>query len=222
LHYYVAPKHACPDGPNDITSDPNTIEQFLFNYHSSLGQYNPDDARFDKAFCKRIETELLSVSPTKIGPAFCEQEMSTKEIKAALNKLEDNKAAGMDCIQNEALKHGGDPLLESLQTLFNFIHKTGVGSTIWQNAMIHLIFKDGGLDPLEAASYRPISLLSCISKVYERVILNRLSEAFEKDGILRGEQADFRQHRCTLEQTYILKEGVDSRKHKTRNIYVFC
>jgi hypothetical protein len=87
-----------PDGPNDITSDSNTIKQLLFDYHSSLGQHNPDDPRFDKAFCQRIETELSSVSTTEIGPAFCEQEMSTEEIKAALNKLENNKAAGMDCV----------------------------------------------------------------------------------------------------------------------------
>jgi hypothetical protein len=111
------------DGPNDITSDPNTIKQLLFDYHSSLGQHNPDDPRFDKAFCQRIETELSSVSLTKIGPAFCEQDMSTDEIKAALNKLENNKAARMDCVQNEALKYGGDSLPESLQTLFNFILK---------------------------------------------------------------------------------------------------
>jgi hypothetical protein len=210
-----------PDGPNDITSDPNTIKQLLFDYHSSLGQHNSDDPRFDKAFCQRIETELSSVSPTEIGPAFCEQDMSTEEIKAALNKLENNKAAGMDCVQNEALKYGGDSLLESLQTLFNFILKTGVSPTIWQSAMIHLIFKDGGLDPLEAASYRPISLTLCISKVYERVILNRLSEAFERDGILPEEQVGFRQHRCTLEQAYILREAVDSRKHRHATFMCF-
>jgi hypothetical protein len=184
-------------------------------------QHNPDDQRFDKAFCQRIETELSSVSTTEIDPAFCEQEMSTKEIKAALNKLENNKAARMDCVQNEALKHGSDSLLESLRTLFNFILKTGVSPTIWPSAMIHLIFKDGGLDPLEAASYRPISLTSCISKVYERVILNRLSEAFEKDGILPEEQAGFWQHRCTLEQAYVLREAVDSRKHKHATFMCF-
>jgi hypothetical protein len=117
----------------------------LFDYHSSLGQHNPDDPRFDKAFCQRIETELSSVSPTEIGLAFCEQEMSTEEIKAALNKPENNKAAGMDCVQNEAPKHGGDPLLESLQTQFNFILKTRVSPMIWQSAMIHLISKTGVL-----------------------------------------------------------------------------
>jgi hypothetical protein len=87
--------------------------------------------------------------------------------------------------------------------------------------MIHLIFKDLGLDPLEAASYRPISLTSCISKMYQRVILNRLSEAFERDGILLEEQAGFRQHRCTLEQAYILREAVDSRKHRHATFMCF-
>jgi hypothetical protein len=127
----------------------------IFDYYSSLGQHNPDDPRFDKAFCQRIETELSSVSPTEIGPAFCELDMSIKEIKAALNKLENNKAAGMDCVQNEALKNGGDSLLASLQSLFKFILKTGVSPTIWQSAMIHLIFKDGGLARVSIHSKLP-------------------------------------------------------------------
>jgi hypothetical protein len=81
--------------------------------------------------------------------------------------------------------------------------------------MILPIFKDGGLDPLEASSYRPISLTSCVSKVYERVLLNRLTTSLEDRNKIPEEQADFRKDRCTLEQAFIFQDILDSRKaHK--------
>jgi hypothetical protein len=81
--------------------------------------------------------------------------------------------------------------------------------------MILPIFKDGGFDLLEASSYRPISLSSCVSKVYERVLLNRLTTSLEDLNKLPKEQAGFRKDRCTLEQAFILREFLDSRKaHK--------
>jgi hypothetical protein len=81
--------------------------------------------------------------------------------------------------------------------------------------MILPISKDGGLDPLEASSYRPISVMSCVSKVYKRVLLNRLTTSLKDRNKLPKEQAGFRKDRCTLEQAFILQEILDSRKaHK--------
>jgi hypothetical protein len=81
--------------------------------------------------------------------------------------------------------------------------------------MILPIFKDGGLNPLEASSYRPISLTSCMSKVYERVLLNHLTTSLKDRNKLPEEQTGFCKDRCTLEQAFILQEILDSCKaHK--------
>jgi hypothetical protein len=103
-------------------------------------------------------------------------------------------------------------MISALASLFNLILRLRISPSIWQQAIILPIFKDGGLDPLEASSYMPISPTSCVSKVYERVLLNRLSTSLEDQNKLPEEQAGFRKDRCTLEQAFILREILDSRK----------
>lgn len=63
---------------------------------------------------------------------------------------------------------------------------------------------------MDPRAYRPKFLTSCISKVFERVILNRLDAAVEIEGLLEEEQAGFRKGRST--RAYILREFLDSRK----------
>jgi hypothetical protein len=90
--------------------------------------------------------------------------------------------------------------------------RTCICPSTWAKALVHLIYKGKGSDPLDPRCYRPISLTSCISKVFERVILNRLTEEIDDKGILEEEQAGFRSGRSTRDQTYILRELLDSRK----------
>jgi hypothetical protein len=160
-----------------------------------------------------IENKVNTVPLSEIRPEYCETDITYDEVLASVTKLENNKAApGLDGIFNEALKRGRDPMISALASLFNLIPRLGISPSIWQQAMILPIFKDGGLDPLEANSYRPISLTSCVSKVYERVLLNRITTSLEDQNKLSEEHAGFRKDQCTLEQDFILREILDSRK----------
>ena len=210
----LALRHTTPNSDVLITSEPDEIKQILFDFHSSLGRHDPNDSRFDRTHLDQVQSAVATVSDSEVGGVFCEIRITLLEIETALRSLENNKAPGLDSILNESLKYGGDMLVEALQVLFNFILKVGICPTIWRKATIHLIFKEGGLDPLDASAYRPISLTSCLSKVYERVILNRLTSHLELNNLLPEEQAGFRQKRGTLEQAFILRESLDSRKPK--------
>ena len=52
------------------------------------------------------------------------------------------------------------------------------------------------------SSYRPISLLSAISKLFDRVILTRIHKHLEEHNILPDEQDGFRAFRSTTHQLY--------------------
>ena len=54
-----------------------------------------------------------------------------------------------------------------------------------------------GKDPTEPNSYRPISLLSCVSKVAEKLVNTRLQWHMEKSGSYSPTQAGFRSGRST-------------------------
>ena len=90
--------------------------------------------------------------------------ITLNEIETNVKKLKNNKACGIDSIQNEHIKssiHIIGPLYEKL---FNLILDTGIVPETWTRGVIKPIFKQKG-DVLNPENYRPITLLSCI-KLY--------------------------------------------------------
>ena len=63
--------------------------------------------------------------------------------------------------------------------------------------------------PLDSpASFRPISLTYCVSKLFERIILSRLLFFLESNSILSPRQAGFRPGRSTLDQILYLSQSI--------------
>ena len=71
---------------------------------------------------------------------------------------------------------------------------------LWSINCILLPFLKGGKDPSLPASYRPISLLSTIGKVIEKLVYNRFYWYFENFNLLPSIQAGFRQNRSSIDQ----------------------
>ena len=71
--------------------------------------------------------------------------------------------------------------------------------------------------PLDSpASLRPISLTSCVSKLFERIILSRLLFFLESNSILSPRQAGFRPGRSTLDQLLYLSQSISDGFNKPR------
>ena len=71
--------------------------------------------------------------------------------------------------------------------------------------------------PLDSpASFRPISLTSFVSKLFERIILSRLLFFLESNSILSPRQAGFRPRRSTLDQTLYLSQSISDGFNKPR------
>ena len=62
-----------------------------------------------------------------------------------------------------------------------------------------LPFLKSGKDPNLPSSYHPISLTSCICKLFERMVNHRLMWFLGKNNILCPEQSGFRKHRSTID-----------------------
>ena len=71
--------------------------------------------------------------------------------------------------------------------------------------------------PLDSSdSFRPISLISCVSELFERIILSRLLFFLESKSIFSPRQADFRPGRSTLDQILFLFQSILDRFNKPR------
>ncbi|KAF2358391.1 hypothetical protein FHG87_010843 [Trinorchestia longiramus] len=90
-------------------------------------------------------------------------------------------ATGHDDIHNEHLKHMPDNYKTWLLQLYYKSLQSGMLPTVWQSAIIIPLPKPN--KPLTSVdSYRPISLLSCVQKLMERLIVSRLTFFLEQKG----------------------------------------
>ena len=99
-------------------------------------------------------------------------------------------------MSNKVIKILPLKIKKELLNIFNASLKFGYVPKIWKIAKIILILKKD-LDPKLPSSYRPISLLSCVGKLLERIINTRLTEWAESKNILVDEQSGFRKGRST-------------------------
>jgi hypothetical protein len=95
-----------------------------------------------------------------------------EEVEKIIKTLNCNKASGHDNIGNTLLKNTARAIAKPLATLFNKSLNQGVFPLIWNKAHVAPVFKQN--DKQNKSNYRPISLLSNIGKVFERVVFKHL------------------------------------------------
>ncbi|GJQ66664.1 hypothetical protein Trydic_g4632 [Trypoxylus dichotomus] len=129
------------------------------------------------------------------------------EIEALLKNLKRKKSTGHDGITSEAIKNLPSEGMAAITDIINAILKLGHFPDTWKEAKVIMIRKPGKPSN-DTNSYRPISLLPIISKIAERVILNRLNEATEELGIIPHHQLGFREGHSTTHQLVRLIEHI--------------
>ncbi|GBP27127.1 Probable RNA-directed DNA polymerase from transposon X-element [Eumeta japonica] len=106
------------------------------------------------------------------------------------------KAPGLVGISNKAIKCFSIPLLSLLVAIFNVCIKKCYFTPAWKEAEFIGIHKPGKPRDL-LASYRPISLLSGLGKLFEKILKTRLSDHLLGKGLIIDEQFGFRPaHSC--------------------------
>lgn len=98
-----------------------------------------------------------------------------------LKKAKFFKAPGPDNIQNEMIKFLWKNDENILYELFNNCSKNEQFPTQWKEARVQLLQSD----KTQINAYRPISLLSAVGKIYERIVVNRIQKHFSRRTNLR-------------------------------------
>lgn len=124
---------------------------------------------------------------------------SPNEIKSIIKNLKPKKSPGSDGITNRSLKHLSKKCLVFLSHLFNNCFEICYFPQEWKISQIVALPKPNK-NHSDPSNYRPISLLSSLSKIYEKIILNRLNIFIEDNEILPDEQFGFRSNHSTTQQ----------------------
>ena len=109
-----------------------------------------------------------------------------------------HKSTGPDAIGNWILKNCSNILCKPLVTLFNKSLTEGVFPSLWKQANVCPVFKKGSKS--DKTNYRPISLLSNMSKVFEKIVYKRLYEYLTENNLLTEQNSGFKKNDSTVNQ----------------------
>ena len=96
------------------------------------------------------------------------------------------------------LKNCEPELSYILAELFNNCPKESCFPDCWKVSLLVRVFKNVG-EQFTAKDYHPVSLLSVVSKVFEKLVNNRFVDHLEKCGFFSDLQYDFRSSRSTAD-----------------------
>ena len=191
-------------------------QKFLTHF-STVGNISISEQR-SKEVKDKIEKAQTMATPHSHGMIA---NLSLKELMDSLKLLKPKQAPGTDKISNDMLIHLGPLAKKKLLQIFNASWKSGKIPTIWKKAIMIPIPKPGK-PRSQVDSYRPISLTSCVCKLMERIVNNRLMWILESENLLADEQAGFRKCRSTEDQiAYIAQEIEDGFQEKKSTTVVW-
>lgn len=187
---------------NGLWAKTNIEKAKLFATHLSdvFQPYSPSAQIDDSKIYELLDSPGQMNFPIK--PVTCKE--LEKLIKQQPNKI---KSPGYDLITVKILKEL--PLLgiKYITQIFNAMLKHGYFPAQLKVAQIILIPKPGK-PPEEVTSYRPISLLPVLSKIFEKLLLCRLKPIIEANKLIPSHQFGFREQHSTVEQVHRVVKSI--------------
>ena len=118
-----------------------------------------------------------------------------RNVRRYLERLETNKATGPDGVPSRILKRFAGIFAHILTKIFTLSYNTGNFPSTWKCANVQPVPKKG--DKTDPRNYRPISIISVMSKVFEKYVNDHIVRYLEDNKIISDTQYGFRQKRST-------------------------
>ena len=147
----------------------------------------------------------LPVFPSRTNLKLHNISVTSKMVRKVVMNLDLSKASGPDCIPVVVLKNCEPELSYILAELFNKCLKECCFPDCWKGSSVVPVFKDVG-ERSTAKNY--FSLLSVVSKVFEKLVNNRVVDHLEKCGLSSDFQYGFRSSRSTTDLLTVVSDRI--------------
>ena len=175
----------------------NTFNNFYSNLGNSIEQKIPNS-----------QQSFLSYLDTQTNNIFHAIPCDESEIATIISNFGLKKASGPNSIPNNLLKEFSSLLTYPIKILVNKSLSEGTFPTLLKTAQVCPIYKK--LDKTKCVNYRPISLLSNLSKIFERIMYNRLERYLERNNMIYNHQFGFRRSYSTEHALMSITEQIKS------------
>jgi len=174
------------------------------------GQYTSDNQVIVNEFNKyyvEIGSKLASKIQTPRDKSFKDylyqpvryslnfKQVNRDTVLKLIDSLKSKNSCGYDNISTKLLKYVKQELVDSITLIINQSIASGVFPDLLKIAKVTPIYKKGDKHLFE--NYRPVSVLSSVSKVFEKVLYVQIFDYFSKNKLFYSSQYGFRQNHST-------------------------
>jgi len=170
--------------------------------------------KYNQAIVDTIKNQISSLFPPWVRCAKIALPMDgfdpvldlpfvVEELNAVLNNLKLKASPGLDNIDYKIISNLPNSARTFLLKLYNRIFSDQIILLEWTQYLVFFIPKD-----VEALKFRPISLASCLFKIMERLIANRLNWFVEYKEIFPRSQFGFRRNKSCIDNLAILQSEI--------------
>ena len=178
--------------------------QSTFILNDKESQDNHEIANYFNKYFANIGLTIVNSISSNIDPmSYLENErlqsiylspVNNKEVSDLIIGLK-NSSAGIDNVKPPVVKNVREEIIVPLVHLLNISLKTGIFPDLLKTAVVTPIYKNGARNSI--SNYRPVSVLPIFSKLFERVMYNRLTGYLDTNNILYQHQYGFRKGHST-------------------------
>ena len=183
----------------------------LFNGPEVLSSASDIAKLFAESFSKNSNLDdsgiSLPVFPSGTNLKLHNFSVTPKMVKKVITNLDLSKASGPDCIPVMVLKNCEPELSYILAELFNKCLKGFCFPDCWKVSSVVPVFTNVG-ERSTVKSYHPVSLLSVVSKVFDKLVNNRIVDHLEKCGLFFDFQYGFRSSRLTADLLTVVSDRI--------------
>lgn len=133
-------------------------------------------------------------------------EVSIQKVSDLLKNLPKGKGCGPDDISAELIHELLPCIVEPLHHIINLSLKNGDVPEQWKISKVTPIFKKGSREVMD--NYRPISLMSVLAKIIEKIVFEQTYKYVTDKNILSENQSGFRPHHSTYSAVLNTSEDV--------------
>ena len=142
-----------------------------------------------------VNKNYITYMDERVLNSFFAAPVESDEVIEMINKLNTNKACGPNSIPSKILKNNSELLADPVKMLLNMSIIDGNFPEMLKKADVCPIYKKN--DKTKCENYRPISLLSNLSKIYERTMHTRIYDFLEISNVFYKFQFGFRKKYST-------------------------
>ena len=167
---------------NESITDPNKIANKFNDFFTTIGSNLASKI-------KKSSTSPVSFMKHRCPHSLFLNLVTEYEVIKIINNLK-HTVAGFDGINSVVLKHVFSEIMKPMLYLLNLSFTQGEFPDKLKVAVITPIYKKGIREDI--SNYRPVSVLPIFSKIFEKIMYNRLISFLEKNNILYNNQYGFR------------------------------